>query len=162
MSSAQLSEYRGCGFLGWQLGSLSKREARSVDHTAAWLKHVANWLQNVHSKNNMVYFTFLLTLVFLLLCICVFMYSLPLFARFPLPQCPLTWQNKWEGPEEPMQYLRAVVTRALAIQVTLACVYIKRHPLLSFSVSVSVSLPFSHRHKTNAYNKQTQTYIHMK
>ncbi|XP_026049501.1 cytoplasmic dynein 2 heavy chain 1 isoform X1 [Astatotilapia calliptera] len=31
-------------------------------------------------------------------------------------ECPLTWQNKWEGPEEPMQYLRAVVTRALAIQ----------------------------------------------
>ncbi|XP_068612804.1 cytoplasmic dynein 2 heavy chain 1 isoform X2 [Brachionichthys hirsutus] len=30
--------------------------------------------------------------------------------------CPSTWQNKWEGPEEPMQYLRAVVTRALAIQ----------------------------------------------
>ncbi|KAK2847119.1 hypothetical protein Q5P01_010118 [Channa striata] len=31
-------------------------------------------------------------------------------------ECPLTWQNKWEGPEEPMQYLRAVVTRTLAIQ----------------------------------------------
>ncbi|KAM4743047.1 cytoplasmic dynein 2 heavy chain 1 isoform 3-T4 [Anableps anableps] len=31
-------------------------------------------------------------------------------------ECPITWQNKWEGPEEPMQYLRAVVTRALAIQ----------------------------------------------
>ncbi|KAM4627347.1 cytoplasmic dynein 2 heavy chain 1 [Polymixia lowei] len=31
-------------------------------------------------------------------------------------ECPLTWQNKWEGPEEPMQYLRAVVTRALALQ----------------------------------------------
>ncbi|KAM3616882.1 uncharacterized protein V6R79_025341 [Siganus canaliculatus] len=31
-------------------------------------------------------------------------------------ECPLTWQNKWEGPEEPVQYLQAVVTRALAIQ----------------------------------------------
>uniref|UniRef100_A0A7N9ATV1 Cytoplasmic dynein 2 heavy chain 1 n=1 Tax=Mastacembelus armatus TaxID=205130 RepID=A0A7N9ATV1_9TELE len=31
-------------------------------------------------------------------------------------ECPLTWQNKWEGPEEPMQYLRAVVSRTLAIQ----------------------------------------------
>uniref|UniRef100_A0A4W6FB67 Cytoplasmic dynein 2 heavy chain 1 n=1 Tax=Lates calcarifer TaxID=8187 RepID=A0A4W6FB67_LATCA len=31
-------------------------------------------------------------------------------------ECPSTWQNKWEGPEEPMQYLRAVVTRALATQ----------------------------------------------
>ncbi|XP_056467776.1 cytoplasmic dynein 2 heavy chain 1 isoform X1 [Gadus chalcogrammus] len=31
-------------------------------------------------------------------------------------ECPQTWLNKWEGPEEPMQYLRAVVTRALAIQ----------------------------------------------
>ncbi|KAG7479772.1 hypothetical protein JOB18_034928 [Solea senegalensis] len=31
-------------------------------------------------------------------------------------ECPSKWQNKWEGPEEPMQYLRAVVTRAVAIQ----------------------------------------------
>uniref|UniRef100_A0A673BPT3 Dynein cytoplasmic 2 heavy chain 1 n=1 Tax=Sphaeramia orbicularis TaxID=375764 RepID=A0A673BPT3_9TELE len=31
-------------------------------------------------------------------------------------ECPLTWQSKWEGPEEPMQYLRAVVARAIAIQ----------------------------------------------
>ncbi|KAM9852784.1 cytoplasmic dynein 2 heavy chain 1 isoform 4-T4 [Aulostomus maculatus] len=31
-------------------------------------------------------------------------------------ECPLTWQNKWDGPEEPMQYLRAVVTRAFAMQ----------------------------------------------
>lgn len=39
-----------------------------------------------------------------------------------LSQCPLSWQNKWEGPEDPMQYLRAVVSRALAIQVnTLLC-----------------------------------------
>ncbi|KAJ6654772.1 hypothetical protein lerEdw1_006558 [Lerista edwardsae] len=31
-------------------------------------------------------------------------------------KCPLTWQSKWEGPEDPLQYLRAVVARALAIQ----------------------------------------------
>ncbi|KAG2456324.1 DYHC2 protein, partial [Polypterus senegalus] len=31
-------------------------------------------------------------------------------------ECPINWQNKWEGPEDPMQYLRAVVARALAIQ----------------------------------------------
>uniref|UniRef100_A0A8D2DB61 Dynein cytoplasmic 2 heavy chain 1 n=1 Tax=Sciurus vulgaris TaxID=55149 RepID=A0A8D2DB61_SCIVU len=31
-------------------------------------------------------------------------------------QCPLTWQNKWEGPEDPLQYLRGLVARALAIQ----------------------------------------------
>ncbi|KAL2095875.1 hypothetical protein ACEWY4_008023 [Coilia grayii] len=31
-------------------------------------------------------------------------------------ECPLSWQNKWEGPEDPMHYLRAVVARALAIQ----------------------------------------------
>ncbi|XP_069495113.1 cytoplasmic dynein 2 heavy chain 1 isoform X2 [Ambystoma mexicanum] len=30
-------------------------------------------------------------------------------------KCPLTWQSKWEGPEEPMQYLRGLVARALAI-----------------------------------------------
>lgn len=31
-------------------------------------------------------------------------------------ECPLSWQNKWEGPEDPMQYLRGLVARALAIQ----------------------------------------------
>uniref|UniRef100_W5MJK1 Cytoplasmic dynein 2 heavy chain 1 n=1 Tax=Lepisosteus oculatus TaxID=7918 RepID=W5MJK1_LEPOC len=31
-------------------------------------------------------------------------------------ECPQSWQSKWEGPEDPMQYLRAVVARALAIQ----------------------------------------------
>uniref|UniRef100_A0A8C4RQF1 Cytoplasmic dynein 2 heavy chain 1 n=1 Tax=Erpetoichthys calabaricus TaxID=27687 RepID=A0A8C4RQF1_ERPCA len=31
-------------------------------------------------------------------------------------ECPMNWQNKWEGPEDPMQYLRAVVARAIAIQ----------------------------------------------
>uniref|UniRef100_A0A8C9SU16 Dynein cytoplasmic 2 heavy chain 1 n=1 Tax=Scleropages formosus TaxID=113540 RepID=A0A8C9SU16_SCLFO len=31
-------------------------------------------------------------------------------------ECPLSWQDKWEGPDDPVQYLRAVVTRALAIQ----------------------------------------------
>ncbi|XP_023565248.1 cytoplasmic dynein 2 heavy chain 1 [Octodon degus] len=31
-------------------------------------------------------------------------------------KCPLTWQNKWEGPEDPLQYLRGLVARALAIQ----------------------------------------------
>uniref|UniRef100_A0AAV2J329 Cytoplasmic dynein 2 heavy chain 1 n=1 Tax=Knipowitschia caucasica TaxID=637954 RepID=A0AAV2J329_KNICA len=31
-------------------------------------------------------------------------------------ECPLTWQKSWEGPEEPMQYLREVVARALALE----------------------------------------------
>ncbi|XP_078258653.1 cytoplasmic dynein 2 heavy chain 1 isoform X2 [Rhinoraja longicauda] len=31
-------------------------------------------------------------------------------------ECPLSWQNKWEGPEDPLQYLRGLVARALAIQ----------------------------------------------
>ncbi|XP_053312461.1 cytoplasmic dynein 2 heavy chain 1 isoform X2 [Spea bombifrons] len=31
-------------------------------------------------------------------------------------KCPLAWQNKWEGPEDPLQYLRGLVTRAVAIQ----------------------------------------------
>ncbi|XP_032214095.1 cytoplasmic dynein 2 heavy chain 1 isoform X5 [Mustela erminea] len=29
---------------------------------------------------------------------------------------PLAWQSKWEGPEDPLQYLRGLVARALAIQ----------------------------------------------
>uniref|UniRef100_A0A4W3JMF3 Cytoplasmic dynein 2 heavy chain 1 n=1 Tax=Callorhinchus milii TaxID=7868 RepID=A0A4W3JMF3_CALMI len=31
-------------------------------------------------------------------------------------ECPLSWQSKWEGPEDPMQYLRGLIARALAIQ----------------------------------------------
>ncbi|XP_073518216.1 cytoplasmic dynein 2 heavy chain 1 isoform X2 [Phyllobates terribilis] len=31
-------------------------------------------------------------------------------------KCPLAWQIKWEGPEDPLQYLRGLVSRALAIQ----------------------------------------------
>ncbi|XP_037123246.1 cytoplasmic dynein 2 heavy chain 1 isoform X1 [Syngnathus acus] len=31
-------------------------------------------------------------------------------------ECPLTWQNMWEGPEEPMHYLGAIIMRALALQ----------------------------------------------
>lgn len=34
-------------------------------------------------------------------------------------QCPVTWQSMWEGPEDPLQYLRSLVARALAIQVIL-------------------------------------------
>lgn len=34
-------------------------------------------------------------------------------------QCPVSWQSKWEGPEDPLQYLRSLVARALAIQVIL-------------------------------------------
>ncbi|KAF1521633.1 Cytoplasmic dynein 2 heavy chain 1, partial [Eudyptes sclateri] len=31
-------------------------------------------------------------------------------------KCPLKWQTKWEGPEDPLQYLRSLVARTLAIQ----------------------------------------------
>nr|DBA32514.1 TPA: hypothetical protein GDO54_000298 [Pyxicephalus adspersus] len=31
-------------------------------------------------------------------------------------KCPIAWQNKWEGPEDPLQYLRGLVSRAVAIQ----------------------------------------------
>ncbi|XP_073414467.1 cytoplasmic dynein 2 heavy chain 1 isoform X2 [Dendrobates tinctorius] len=31
-------------------------------------------------------------------------------------KCPLAWQSKWEGPEDPLQYLRGLVSRAVAIQ----------------------------------------------
>ena len=36
---------------------------------------------------------------------------------FPLfPQTPLDWQSRWEGPEDPIQYLRTLVARTMAIQ----------------------------------------------
>ncbi|XP_036005544.1 cytoplasmic dynein 2 heavy chain 1 isoform X1 [Fundulus heteroclitus] len=50
-------------------------------------------------------------------------------------ECPVTWQNKWEGPEEPMQYLRAIVTRALAIQSWVERA--SRQALLSDTVDLS-------------------------
>ena len=31
-------------------------------------------------------------------------------------KCPLTWQSKWEGPEDPLQYHRDLVSHDLAIQ----------------------------------------------
>ncbi|XP_051482944.1 cytoplasmic dynein 2 heavy chain 1 isoform X1 [Apus apus] len=31
-------------------------------------------------------------------------------------KCPVTWQSKWEGPEDPLHYLRSLVARAVAIQ----------------------------------------------
>ena len=32
------------------------------------------------------------------------------------PQTPMSWLEKWDGPEEPMNYLRGLVNRAVAIQ----------------------------------------------
>ncbi|XP_022234957.1 cytoplasmic dynein 2 heavy chain 1-like [Limulus polyphemus] len=31
-------------------------------------------------------------------------------------ETPTQWQKKWEGPDDPLQYLRSVMSRALAIQ----------------------------------------------
>ncbi|XP_044894140.1 cytoplasmic dynein 2 heavy chain 1 isoform X9 [Felis catus] len=31
-------------------------------------------------------------------------------------KCPVAWQSRWEGPEDPLQYLRGLVAHALAIQ----------------------------------------------
>ena len=31
-------------------------------------------------------------------------------------QTPLNWQEKWDGPEDPFQYLRGLVSRAVAVQ----------------------------------------------
>ena len=42
-----------------------------------------------------------------------FAYLLMIFSGF---QTPLNWLSKWDGPEDPMQYLRGLVARALAIQ----------------------------------------------
>ncbi|XP_028817493.1 cytoplasmic dynein 2 heavy chain 1 isoform X3 [Denticeps clupeoides] len=50
-------------------------------------------------------------------------------------ECPLSWQNKWEGPEDPMQYLRAVVARALAIQGWVEKA--ERHGLLNDTLDLS-------------------------
>ncbi|XP_035389840.1 cytoplasmic dynein 2 heavy chain 1 isoform X3 [Electrophorus electricus] len=50
-------------------------------------------------------------------------------------ECPLSWQNKWEGPEDPMQYLRAVVARALAVQSWVERV--ERNTLLNDTLDLS-------------------------
>ncbi len=33
-----------------------------------------------------------------------------------LMKTPLTWLSKWDGPEDPMHYLRGLVARAIAVQ----------------------------------------------
>jgi len=42
------------------------------------------------------------------------------FSRFVFEyyilQTPLSWLDKWDGPEDPMQYLRGLVFRGIAIQ----------------------------------------------
>ncbi|KAK3531386.1 hypothetical protein QTP70_018186, partial [Hemibagrus guttatus] len=50
-------------------------------------------------------------------------------------ECPLSWQSKWEGPDDPMQYLRAVVSRALAVQNWVDRV--ERNALLSDTLDLS-------------------------
>ena len=37
-------------------------------------------------------------------------------ASFCILQTPLNWQEKWDGPEDPVQYLRGLVSRAVAVQ----------------------------------------------
>lgn len=31
-------------------------------------------------------------------------------------QTPISWLSKWDGPEDPLQYLRSLVARAVAVQ----------------------------------------------
>ncbi|XP_026994578.2 cytoplasmic dynein 2 heavy chain 1 isoform X2 [Tachysurus fulvidraco] len=50
-------------------------------------------------------------------------------------ECPLSWQSKWEGPDDPMQYLRAVVSRALAVQNWVE--RMERNTLLSDTLDLS-------------------------
>ncbi len=71
-----------------------------------------------------------------------------------LSQCPLIWQNKWEGPEEPMQYLRAVVTRALAIQVTYALNFL---PLFFFLYTTRILT--TNRHICTCTQSKVDTHI---
>lgn len=88
-----------------------------------------NIFRNAESEWRFFLACWLQILTWFVLCSCwnVHVFSLitiPFLWFVSLSQCPLTWQNKWEGPEEPMQYLRAIVTRALAIQVTHSCLCI--------------------------------------
>lgn len=78
-----------------------------------------------------MYFFFLLSFTYLFLDFSLIQitFDLPrLYSIQFLYQCPVTWQNEWEGPEEPLQYLRAVVTRAGAIQVN--CCQTNNYPML--------------------------------
>uniref|UniRef100_A0A8B9QWJ8 Cytoplasmic dynein 2 heavy chain 1 n=1 Tax=Anas platyrhynchos TaxID=8839 RepID=A0A8B9QWJ8_ANAPL len=50
-------------------------------------------------------------------------------------KCPLAWQSKWEGPEDPLQYLRSLVARALAVQNWVE--KSKRQKLLSDTLDLS-------------------------
>ncbi|GAB5577021.1 cytoplasmic dynein 2 heavy chain 1 isoform X12 [Prionailurus iriomotensis] len=53
-------------------------------------------------------------------------------------KCPVAWQSRWEGPEDPLQYLRGLVARALAIQMTSSWVErAEKQALLSDTLDLS-------------------------
>ena len=46
--------------------------------------------------------------------LCAFIVTIPRFAH-ALLQVPLSWYSLWEGPEDPVFYLRSLVAKSLAL-----------------------------------------------
>lgn len=68
-----------------------------------------------------------------------------------LIQTPSTWQNRWEGPNDSLQYLRAVVSKAKAMQQMINS--IKDQDI--FSQTINLSDLFRPDTFLNAFRQQT-------
>ena len=66
-------------------------------------------------------------------------------------QTPQTWQDRWEGPTDPMQYLRAVISKAKAMQQLTS---LTRDREL-FSQTINLSDLFRPDTFLNAFRQQT-------
>ena len=71
-------------------------------------------------------------------------------------QTPLNWQSKWDGPEDPMQYLRGLVTRAQAIQTWVE----KAESGRLLQETLDLSELFHSDTFLNALRQQTARFVH--
>ena len=51
------------------------------------------------------------------ICVCVCVYACVCVRARMCKQTPGSWQSQWDGPEDPIQYLKGLVARASAVQV---------------------------------------------
>lgn len=71
-------------------------------------------------------------------------------------QTPNSWQKKWEGPEDPLAYLRATMRKALAIQTWLP----KAESNQLLQESLDLSHLFHPETFLNAFRQQTARYFY--
>ena len=82
--------------------------------------------------------------------LCMGIYSNALF--FCL-QTPMKWLSKWDGPEDPMLYLRGLVARAIAIQT-----WVDKGPSI-LQETLDLAELFHPDTFLNAFKQQTARYV---